>query len=77
MTGSIHETGTTDVVPYDKEKLAVYYNGDVNDVSENEFKELLGREIPIGDIVFYKKNRVIVDYFTTVDQLRQILLLGN
>ncbi len=70
LTGSIHETGTTDVVPYDKEKLDVYYNGDVNDVSENEFKELLGREIPIGDIVFYKKNRVIVDYFTTVDQLR-------
>lgn len=70
LTGSIHQKGTTDVLPYDEEKLSTYYTGDPREVNDEQFKELLGRDIPDGNIKFYKKKRIVVDYFTTVEQLR-------
>jgi len=32
--------------PYDREKLAVYYSGSVHNVSDAQFSQLLGRELP-------------------------------
>ena len=62
--------GTTDVKPYDKEKLPSYYSGDVQDISLEEFEELLGYKAPKAEFEFVKKNRMIVHYNTTVAQLK-------
>lgn len=56
--------------PYDKNKLPSYYNGNAADVSDAEFEALLGRPIPDPHLKFYKKNRIIVDYNTTIKNLR-------
>ena len=45
-------------------------SGDVKEVSDEEFSKLLGREIPSGELKFIKKNRIIVDYNTTVIELK-------
>jgi len=59
------------------EKTFVYNNltrkylvGDVNDVSSVEFSELIGREIPEEELVFVKRNRIIVDINTTIAEMR-------
>ncbi|MGL5260024.1 MAG: glycoside hydrolase family 3 C-terminal domain-containing protein [Lachnospiraceae bacterium] len=44
----IVKEGTTDQIPYDKEKMPTYYNGLIQDISDEEFEVLLGREIPSG-----------------------------
>ncbi len=62
--------GTTAECPYDKAKLPSYYSGRAGDVSEEEFEALLGRKVPSADSGFIKKNRIVVDYNTTVDRLR-------
>lgn len=38
--------GTNAPLPYEKEKLPSYYSGKVNDVSGEEFEQLIGRKIP-------------------------------
>ncbi|MFP7331814.1 glycoside hydrolase family 3 C-terminal domain-containing protein [Shouchella clausii] len=38
--------GTNAPLPYEKEKLPSYYSGKVNDVSVEEFEQLIGRKIP-------------------------------
>ena len=40
------------------------------DVSESEFEQLLGRKLPEPHYKFYKKNRIQVDIYTTVSQLK-------
>lgn len=70
LSGTVHQDSTTDVLPYEENSLPTYFHGDVNNVSEEEFKELLGRDIPNGNHKFYKKKRLVVDYFTTVEQLK-------
>ena len=70
LMGTIHKEGTTDIVPYDEKKIPSYYKADVTDVPNDEFKYLLGRDIPNGHLVFHKKKRIVVNYYTTVDQLR-------
>jgi beta-glucosidase len=45
-------------------------NGDVQDVPLDEFEKILGREAPDPHYPFYKKNRLVVGYNTTVEQLR-------
>ena len=42
---------------------------DIRHIPNEEF-ESLGRKIPDPHFVFYKKNRMVVDYNTTVQQLR-------
>ena len=37
---------------------------------DDEFELLLGHPIPNGDLPFYKKNRIVVDYNTTITELR-------
>ncbi|MGN0813777.1 MAG: beta-glucosidase [Candidatus Coproplasma sp.] len=62
--------GTTDILPYDKDKLPSYFSGKVANVPDGEFAEILGRAIPKADYVFYKKNRMVIDENCTVSDLR-------
>ncbi|MBP3275002.1 MAG: glycoside hydrolase family 3 C-terminal domain-containing protein [Butyrivibrio sp.] len=39
---------TTDLYPYEKEKLPSYYSGKIEGIGDEEFKTLLGRPIPDG-----------------------------
>ena len=39
-------------------------------MSDEEFKALLGREIPKAGYTFYKKNRMVIDENCTVNDLR-------
>ncbi|SDB34084.1 glycoside hydrolase family 3 C-terminal domain-containing protein [Butyrivibrio sp. INlla16] len=43
-----HVDGTTDILPYDMEKLPSYYSGNIENVPDTEYEELLGRVIPDG-----------------------------
>ncbi|MDD6302117.1 MAG: glycoside hydrolase family 3 C-terminal domain-containing protein [Bacillales bacterium] len=62
--------GTTDVLPYDEKELPSYFKGDVQDVDDEEFAKLLGHDIPNPNYSFYKKNRMLVHYNTTVFELK-------
>lgn len=53
-----------------KKELPSYFKGEVQNVSKEEFELLLGRKVPNPNFEFYKKNRLIVDYNTTVAQLK-------
>lgn len=46
LNGSIEVAGTTEVFPYDKEKMPSYFSGLVQDVQDHEFEQLLGYAIP-------------------------------
>ncbi|MFC4401596.1 beta-glucosidase family protein [Gracilibacillus xinjiangensis] len=46
LTDTIYIEGTDAQLPYDKEKLHSYYTGKVNNVSKDEFEQLIGRELP-------------------------------
>ena len=70
LMGTLRKEGTTDVLPYEEKKIPSYYKADVTDVPNDEFKYLLGRDIPNGLLTFHKKKRIVVNYYTTVDQLR-------
>lgn len=62
--------GTTDINPYNPRLMPSYYSGEVANVSNNEFAELLGHPIPSSHYEFFKKNRIKVGYNTTVNELR-------
>ena len=70
LEGSIKKTGTTNVIPYESKELEKYYDCDIKNISHEDFEKLLGREIPNHDISFYKKKRIVIDYWTTVEYLR-------
>lgn len=40
--------GTNAALPYDKEKFPSYYSGQANNVSKDEFENLLGRKVPVS-----------------------------
>ena len=48
LEGEIQIEGTTEEYPYNPAKLPYYYTGIVQQVSDEEFQELLGRPIPSG-----------------------------
>ncbi len=48
LSGTCHRQGTTDVLPYDPEKITSYMNGNISNVSDSEFEEILGRSVPDG-----------------------------
>ena len=48
LSGTVEVQGTGAKPPYDKEKFAKYFSGDVRSVSDAEFQALLGRPIPDG-----------------------------
>lgn len=70
LQGKTEQKGTGAPNPYDKEKLASYYSGQVANVGDEEFATLLGREIPKADFDFYKKKRMVIDENSTVSDLR-------
>ena len=70
LTASVIKQGTTDVVPYDSGKLPSYYSGNVANVGDGEFKELLGRDIPYSGYNFYKKKRMVIHENCTIADLR-------
>ena len=70
LTGYSKQVGTGAKAPYNKDDLPSYDNGRLRNVPDEEFALLLGRPIPDGSLPFYKKNRLVVDYNTTVKELR-------
>ena len=70
LSGSIEQAGSGAELPYNKMELPSYAVGNLRNISDEEFAALLGHEIPDGSLPFYKKNRLVVDYNTTVKELR-------
>ena len=70
LTGAIEQVGTTSEFPYSKIDLPNYMAGNLRNVPDAEFEALLGHPIPNGGLPFYKKNRMVVDYNTTISELR-------
>ena len=66
----IEREGTVTECPYDMAKLPSYYSGKVDEIGDDEFRELLGREIPRSGYDFYKHNRMIITENATVADLR-------
>ncbi len=48
LCASITKAATTDAIPYDREKMEVYYTGKIQSVGDKEFETLLERPIPDG-----------------------------
>ncbi len=48
LSGTVEVQGTGAKSPYDKQKFAKYFSGDIKAVSDGEFEALLGRPIPDG-----------------------------
>ena len=70
LRGTLEHKGTGAPLPYDKRTLPNYAVGSLRNIPDAEFEALLGRPIPDGNLHFYKKNRMVVDYNTTVIELR-------
>lgn len=48
LTGKLDKEGTTEVFPYEAAKLPSYYSGNITNVSDEEYRLILGRPIPDG-----------------------------
>ncbi len=70
LQATVTRKGTKETCPYDKSKLASYYSGKVDAVENDEFRALLGRDIPKSGYDFYKHNRMIITENATVADLR-------
>ena len=70
LQGTINVEGTKAEPPYLKTELPNYAVGNLRNISDEEFAKLLGHEIPDGSLPFYKKNRMVIDYNTTFQELR-------
>ena len=70
LIGTIEQAGTGAKAPYDIGDLPHYAEGRLRKIPDEEFALLLGRPIPDGSLPFYKKNRLVVDYNTTMSELR-------
>jgi beta-glucosidase len=70
LTAEVERDATTDELPYDPETLPSYYSGNVAAVGDEEFRALLGREIPSSEYRFYRRKRMLIDENCTVSDLR-------
>lgn len=70
LSGTVNITGTDAEIPYNAKTLPTYYSGKTANVSPEEFEKLLGRKPPNPKFEFYKKNRMVIGYNTTVAQLK-------
>ena len=70
LTGAIAQKGTDAKVRYNKLDVPNYMVANLRNISDKEFELLLGHPIPDGGLPFYKKNRLVVDYNTTITELR-------
>ncbi len=48
LSGTVAVQGTGAKSPYNRQKLAKYFSGDIKNISDTEFEALLGRPIPDG-----------------------------
>ena len=48
LEGTIHMEGTTMEYPYHTNRMEHYYSGEITDIPDSEFEELLGHPIPYG-----------------------------
>ena len=70
LEGKLKVEGTTNDIPYSKTELPNYAVGNLRNIPDEEFAKLLGHDIPNGALPFYKKNRMVIDYNTTFQELR-------
>lgn len=70
LNGVILIEGHVFDAPYDIQTLKDYRLLNIHDISTHDFSVVLGRDVPKSNFLFYKKNRLLVDYNTTVQQLR-------
>ena len=70
LTTTISQKGTEAELPYDIKAMPNYALGNLRNLPDQEFELLLGHPIPSGELPFYKKNRMVVDYNTTMRELR-------
>lgn len=69
LQGTIEREGDGKSRPYKKSLLPSYFTGNVRDVKLDEFENLLRKKVPNKKDIFYRKNRIIVDRNTSIDQL--------
>jgi beta-glucosidase len=67
---TLHVEGVTLDPKLKATDLPHYFKGDIQNVSVEEFEKLLGRKVPKSTYDFYKKNRLVVGYNTTTEQLK-------
>ena len=70
LFATVEQAGTGAEAPYNISDLPHYAEGRLRKIPNEEFAKLLGRDIPNGALPFYKKNRLVVDYNTTMSELR-------
>ena len=70
LTGELKVKGIDASSIYNREDVEKYFKGDVLEVTDAEFEKVLGRKLPPSEIPFVKKNRIFVDYNSTVMDLR-------
>ena len=70
LEGTLTIEGNMTELPFKLSKLKSYASLDISHITDEDFEALLGRKLPNPHFVFYKKNRMNVDYNTTVQQLR-------
>ena len=70
LSGYVKQEGSGAQAPYNKNHLPNYDRGSLRNIPDEEFALLLGHDIPDGSLPFYKKNRLVVDYNTTMRELR-------
>ncbi|VEU80235.1 glycoside hydrolase family 3 C-terminal domain-containing protein [Haploplasma axanthum] len=70
LEAEIKISGTTNNIPYQNKNLGSYFKAEIKNISLEEFSQLNDGEIPSPKTNFYKKNRIVVDYNTTVAELR-------
>lgn len=68
LTGEITKEGTTKKFPTND--ISSYQTANVQHVSDEDFKALIGRDIPNTHFEFYKKNRMHIGVNTTIEELR-------
>lgn len=70
LNDTIHIEGSEIKPAMSLTDIPSYTKGYVQNVSTQEFEKLLGYPVPKSSYDFYKKNRLVVGYNTTVEQLR-------
>jgi len=70
LKGSLMVSGSNIMPKLNLNEIPSYSSGDIQNVSIEEFQKILGRKVPKASYDFYKKNRIVVDYNTTIEQLR-------
>ncbi len=70
LKGEIKVEGKDASNVYDESKLPHYYSGDVREIGEEEWKELIGKDMPEKEESYVKGHRIIVDYNSSISDLR-------